>query len=62
MNILLAVSGVPHDNFPFIIAGGKNGVMEMVKADIFDLFLVVAEVAKRMNFIAVAFGGDVPER
>ena len=31
MNILLAVSGVPHDNFPSIIAGGKNGVMEVVE-------------------------------
>ena len=36
--------------------------MEVVEADIFNLFIVVVEVAERMNFVVVAFGGDVPKR
>ena len=62
MNILLAFSGVPYGNIASIITGVKNAVVEVIEADIFDLFFVVAEVAERMNFIAVAFGGNVPER
>jgi len=56
MNRLFGISAIPDDNLSFIITTSENAVMELIIADIFDLFFMVVEVAKRMDLVIFFFG------
>jgi hypothetical protein len=58
----LRISSIPKGCIGFIVARGKDAVMELVVADVFNLTVVEVEIGERSDLLALFPTAYIPNR